>query len=157
LGDGVPITDEQVAQRWRPWAPDDLGLRLASLDVAWGVAGGWALDPFHGEVTRDHHDIEITVPTASFHVVARALDDYEWDVVGDGRLWPYPDALDRYRQTWLKDPNTGDYLLDVIREPHDGDMWIYGRDPSIRMPLSLVYQRTDAGIPFVIPEVVLRR
>lgn len=152
---GTPISADEITRRWQPWAPDDVRDRLEHVDAMWGVAAGWAIDLFLGRATRPHDDIEIAVPAASFPAIARAFDGFEWDVVGDGRLWPYPTALDRHRQTWLKDPNTGDYLLDVMREPHDDDVWIYRRDPSIRMPLVGVYERDQAGISFVIPIVLL--
>jgi hypothetical protein len=152
---GRPITADEIDQRWRPWSPADVQRRLGGVDVLWGVAAGWAIDLFIGEVTRAHDDIEITVPAAGFPAIVRALDDHEWDVVGDGRLWSYPDAVDRYRQTWARDPASGSFVLDVIREPHDNDMWVYRRDPTIRMPLAEAYDRNDAGIPFVVPEIVL--
>jgi len=38
---------------------------LAGVDVPWCVAAGWALDLFHGEVTREHEDLEIAVPAGS--------------------------------------------------------------------------------------------
>ena len=40
-----------------------------------------------------------------------------------------------FYQTWLRDPATGNYLLDVFREPQpDGDTWICRRDERIRFP-----------------------
>ena len=119
------------------------------------MAAGWAIDLFLGRVTRAHGDIEISVPATEFPAIATALGDFDWDVVGDGRLWPYPEALDRHFQTWLKDRTTGEFLLDVFREPHDGDVWVCRRDRSIRMPLRSIYEHSADGIPFVVPEIVL--
>lgn len=55
---------------------------------------------------------------------------------GSGRIWEdaAPDVLAAVHQTWLRDPATGDYLLDVFREPHDGNIWICRRDRSVRLP-----------------------
>ena len=58
-------------------------------------------------------------------------------------------------QTWMSDRATGVHLLDVFREPHDGDTWICRRDPSIRRPYTDVIKTTEDGIPYVVPEVVL--
>lgn len=154
-GLGVPISDEEAAARWRPWTPAELRGRLDGVDAIWGVAAGWAIDLFLGHVTRDHGDIEMSLPSTQFPAIAAALGDFAWDVPGDGRLWPYPEALDRHHQTWLRDRTSGAFLLDVFREPHDGDVWICRRDPCIRMPLRAVYEHNADGIPFVIPEVVL--
>ncbi|MET8122445.1 hypothetical protein [Micromonospora sp. NPDC005189] len=59
------------------------------------------------------------------------------------------------RQTWLRDPATGRYLLDVFREPHDGDMWICRRDETIRLPYAEIIRHTVDRIPYLIPELVL--
>jgi hypothetical protein len=58
-------------------------------------------------------------------------------------------------QTWLRDPATSNYLLDVFREPHDGDIWICRRDETIRLPYSDIVHHTQDGIPYLAPELVL--
>lgn len=58
-------------------------------------------------------------------------------------------------QTWLRDRASGAYVLDVFREPHEGDVWICRRDPGIRLPYTAVIHRTRDGIPFLAPELVL--
>ncbi|MEU4841280.1 hypothetical protein [Nocardia testacea] len=82
---------------------------------------------------------------------------FEWDIVGDGRAWPFPEELENRHRTWLREPETGVYRLDVFREPHDGDRWVCrrDRDPAITLPYSELILATDDGIPYVIPEVVL--
>jgi hypothetical protein len=79
------------------------------------------------------------------------------DGVGDGRIWEdaTPEVLAATHQTWLCDPATGDYLLDVFREPHDGDTWICRRDETIRLPYGDIIHHTRDGIPFLAPELVL--
>lgn len=77
-------------------------------------------------------------------------------MAGDGRLWPFADVGDHpdLHQTWCRDPATGRYHLDVFREPHDGDLWVCRRDPSITLPYDELIRVRD-GIPYVIPEVAL--
>jgi hypothetical protein len=58
-------------------------------------------------------------------------------------------------QTWLRDPVTGNYLVDVFREPHDGDTWICRRDEAIRLPYRDIICHNDDGIPYLAPELVL--
>ena len=119
------------------------------------MAAGWAIDLYLGERTRDHDDIEISTTAGSFGEIADALTDYEWDVIGDGRVWRFPDALASHHQTWLRDPDTGDYLLDVFREPHEGRRWICRRDRGIVLDVDELFESTEDGIPYVIPEVVV--
>ncbi|MEV6219531.1 hypothetical protein [Nocardia sp. NPDC051833] len=152
-----PITDTEATRRWDPWTPSVVAARLASCPVPWAVAGGWAVDLFAGGISRAHEDIEITVPRADFPEIAAAFPEYEWDIVGDGHLWPYARAAHRedLHQTWLRDPYTGAFHLDVFREPHDGDTWICRRDPTITLPYPDLIHTTPTGIPYLIPEVVL--
>ena len=34
---------------------------VADLPVPWYVAGGWAIDLFVGQVTRDHQDVDLVI------------------------------------------------------------------------------------------------
>jgi hypothetical protein len=145
----------ELEQRWDAWTPAEVALRLAGVRTPWCVAAGWALDLFVGGLGRDHGDVEIAVPAARFDEIAVALPDYEWDVVGDGCVWPYPEQLTNHFQTWLREPDTGTYRLDVFREPHDGNRWVCRRDSSITLGYDELILHTDDGIPYVIPEVAL--
>jgi hypothetical protein len=154
-GGGELLSDNAIAERWDAWTPADVARRLAAVRAPWCVAAGWALDLLVGEITRDHDDIEIGVPAARFDEVVAALPDHEWDVVGDGRVWPYPEQLATHFQTWLREPATGTYRLDVLREPHVDERWVCRRDRSITLPYAELIRRTGDGIPYVIPEVAL--
>lgn len=150
---GEPLGDDPP---WTPWTPEHVSRCLAGVPVPWCVVGGWALDLFRGEVTREHEDIEIAVPAGRFALVREALATLVFDVVGAGQRWPldHP-AFDVLHQTWALDPSTGAYVLDVFREPHDGDTWVCRRDGAITMPYADVVATTPAGIPYMQPEIVL--
>lgn len=154
----VPPGGEAIGDfRWEPWTPAEVAARLSKVNAPWAVASGWALDLFRGRQTRDHRDIDIAIPAAAFDEVREALVPFEFWAVGDGRKWPVTDgfAMSATRQTWLRDPATGSYKLDLFREPHEGDVWICRRDRSITMPFHELLRRDPHGIPFVAPEVVL--
>jgi hypothetical protein len=42
-----------------------------------------------------------------------------------------------------------------MREPWDGDTWVFRRDATIRLHPASLISRTADGIPYVQPEVVL--
>ncbi|MQA81580.1 MAG: hypothetical protein GEV10_24365 [Streptosporangiales bacterium] len=155
--DGLPPGGFTLGDpQWEPWHPREVTDRLAGLRAPWCVVAGWAVDLFLGEQTRAHDDVEIAVPGTGFAEVRQALSGYEFDVVGAGRRWPPESpAFDLLHQTWLRDPSTGVYHLDVFREPHDGDTWICRRDETIRMPYARLVRHTGDGIPYLRPEVVL--
>lgn len=154
-GGGEFLPDDAIGTRWDAWSPADVAQRLSAVSAPWCVAAGWALDLFVGETTRAHDDIEIAIPAARFDEVVVALPGYEWDVVGGGRIWQYPEHLAGHCQTWLREPATGRYRLDVFREPHAGDRWVCRRDDSITLPYGELIRRTGDNIPYVIPEVAL--
>ena len=128
---------------------------MSRVAAPWYVAAGWALDLFTGGTAREHHDIEIAVPAGRFGEVIAAFPGFEWDVVGAGRIWPFPEEAANHHQTWLRDPATERYRVDVFREPHAGDRWVCRRDESITLPYADLILRTGEGIPYVIPEAAL--
>ncbi|WP_018351372.1 nucleotidyltransferase domain-containing protein [Longispora albida] len=160
-GGGTPLNHEDCERLWRGWTPGEIARRLSGVRAHWYVAAGWALDLFRGGQTREHEDLEIGVPRGYFGEIAEALPGYEWDVVGAGKVWPYEQAggYPDLHQTWLRDPGTGQYHLDVFREPHDGGIWVCRRDAGIRLPYEdlILWTETEDGvrIPYAIPEVVL--
>ncbi|HEY6746899.1 MAG TPA: hypothetical protein VI357_14405 [Mycobacteriales bacterium] len=153
-----PADLDALGARWSScWSPGEVAERLAGVATPWYVAAGWALDLFRGRQTREHGDIEIGVPAAGFPEIRDRFRGYAFDAAGSGRIWPDagPDVLAAVHQTWLRDPATGDYLVDVFREPHDGGTWICRRDEAIRRPYQEIIRRTPGGIPYLAPEFVL--
>ena len=140
---------------WDPWSPPDVAEQLRSVNARWYVLAGWALDLFLGRQTRAHDDLEVGVRAEDFTEIRSALADFEFVVVGDGQAWPVTDeTLEAHRQTWVREPG-GPWRLDVIRERWAGDTWIFRRDERIRLPVSHLIARSESGVPYVQPEVVL--
>ncbi|MBB5874333.1 hypothetical protein F4553_007767 [Allocatelliglobosispora scoriae] len=153
-----PADIDALPARWSGcWTPNEVARQLAGVTTPWYVAAGWALDLFLGAQTRQHGDLEIAVPAAGFPEIRNRLSHYAFDAVGSGRIWesPSPEVLAATHQTWLRDPETGGYLVDVFREPHHGDTWICRRDESIRLPYREIIHRSRDGVPYLAPEFVL--
>jgi hypothetical protein len=129
---------------------------LSGVDVPWYVAAGWALDLFLGGQTRDHADLEIAVPRARLGEVLDALGDVECFAVGDGLATHAANARpESWHQTWIREPVTGLWRLDIFSEPSDGDTWICRRDARIRLPYADVIERTVDDVPYGRPEIIL--
>lgn len=152
---GRPLSDTEINETWDAWTPGEAARRLSTVAAPWYVAAGWALELFTDNATREHDDLEIAVPERCFGDMTAALPGFEWDVVGDGQVWPFPERSGDHHQTWLREPATGRCRLDVFREPHPGNHWVCRRDASITLPYDQLILRTSDGIPYAAPEVVL--
>jgi hypothetical protein len=159
----IPGAFERDDERWDAWHPAQAARLLGGVAVPWYVAAGWSIDLFLGGDWREHEDLEIAVPADRFSAVERALAGFELFVPGkdgDGRdvAWPFTSAeddLEEHHQTWVREPATGLWRLDIFREPSDQDTWICRRDERIRLPYDEVIVRTEDGIPYARPEITL--
>ena len=148
---------------WDAWRPEYVAALLEGVEAPWYVAAGWAIDLYLGEERRAHDDLEIAVPRVRFPEIGERLSGFELfipdsDLTDPGLVWPFvqaPSALAGHHQTWVREPESLRWRLDVFREPSDGDVWICRRDERIRLPYVDVIERTDRGIPFARPELVL--
>ena len=135
--------------------------RLEGVRAPWYVAAGWAIDLFLGGQRREHEDLELAIPAACLDEVVDALAGFEVFVVGvpsQGLVTSLEharDSLAHTHQTWIREPETGLWRLDLFREPGDGTTWVCRRDERIRLPYGEVIARTADGIPYGRPEVVL--
>jgi Aminoglycoside-2''-adenylyltransferase len=151
---------EPDLDKWDAWRPDEVAKVLARVEAPWYVAAGWAIDLFLGGDYRQHEDIEIAVPRGRVHEVADALTGCELFAAGvpsSGFVTPVEHAggLEPSRQTWVREPGTGLWRLDVFSEPSEGNTWICRRDERIRLPYDQVIEWTSDGIPYGRPEIVL--
>jgi len=141
---------------WDPWSPDEVARRLSGSTAPWCVAGGWAIDLCLGQVTREHEDLEIALPRGRADEILPRFPECDFFAVDSGEAWLWsPETGDSSHQTWVRERSTGSWRFDLVREPHDGDIWICRRNPAIRMPYKILIRRTPDGIPFVVPEVTL--
>ena len=153
------LTLDPDVSHWDAWTPDQVAALLSGVDAPWYVAGGWAIDLFLGGQRRQHEDLEIAAPNRRFGEVADALSEYELFVItGPREATPLAQAqaeLETTHQTWVREQATGLWRLDIFREPSEADTWICRRDASVRLPYDRVIERTEDGIPFGRPEIIL--
>src|SRR6478672_11312113 len=88
---GRVLSNAEIDELWEPWSPREVVRRMSRVAAPWYIAAGWALELFTADAARGHNDLEIAVPAARFGEVAAAFPGFEWDIVGDGRIWPFPD------------------------------------------------------------------
>ena len=121
------------------WTPDQAALALEGVTAPWAVAGGWALDLWLGEQTREHGDLEIALPSVFFGEIQARLEGLglEFFAIDDGQviaLAPGEAPARRTHQTWVMDPAVNGWRMDIFREPGDARTWIYRRTGDLAAP-----------------------
>lgn len=130
---------------------------MDSLGVWWAVAGGWAIDLWLGEQTREHHDVEVVVRRCDQSIVHAALsadwEQFALDPPGGGwRPWSgvpivSPAFQLQARSSWG--------AFDLFTETVDEATWYFRRDARIMAGSDDVIVPSASGIPIVRPEIQL--
>jgi hypothetical protein len=135
---------------------------LSVLNMPWYIAGGWAIDLYLHKCRRKHKDIDIAVFREDQLIIQRYFLDQGW------RLWKYVGDTEAL-EPWLPDeklelPNRGVFVerphaeivhIDILLSEKHGKQWWYHRDGRITYPIKTLGMRSDLGIPYLSPEIVL--
>ena len=153
-----PLDDIPGTDAWKPWRPDEVKERLAGIGAPWCVAGGWALDLWHGKETRPHDDLEIAILRSDFAVFRAQLSGFRCCVADSGKVSALPTdsapGSDKHQIRVLDEPAKA-WRMDIFLEPGDGEIWVFRRDHAIRRPRSQAIATTAGGVPYLRPEAVL--
>lgn len=150
----TPLPDDA----WNPWTPRELAGLLCTVEGPWYVAGGWALDLWHGAQTRPHEDLEFAVLPRDFDAFRALLPDLAFFTAHQGRLAPLAPSAPppaEVAQFWGADLPGGCWRVDMMLERGTPGEWVYKRDPSIRTPRAEVVRASAGGIPYLCPAAVL--
>lgn len=145
-------------EAWDAWSPHELRRRLREATLPWYIAGGWALDVWHGTQTRPHEDLEFVVLRQDADHFRAILHDLDFFTVKDGTVEYLPPSADLpgdVWQLWGADRRQGCWRVDMMMEPGTPDLWIYKRDRTLRMARSDAVHVSQAGIPYLAPTIVL--
>jgi len=122
----------------------------------WCIAGGWAIDLFLGHVTREHDDIDIAILRKDQRELQIHFAGWAFEKVVDARRLRWADG------EWLDPPvheihailETGARIEFLLNESSSA-MWRFRRNPAITRRLDRIGMKTSAGVPFLVPEIVL--
>ena len=167
-GDGAPELVARVA-----------GV-MAGYGKPWCMCGGYAVDAWIGRETRDHGDLDVSVPVQDQHAIFEHLRGWQLiahdfptpgaqsrvEVPGaTSRLW---DGTRRIETTGhiharlasvdpipeILGPESG-FWLDILLNDGSSQEWIVSRDPFISVPMARAVQQSRWGLPTAAPEVLL--
>jgi hypothetical protein len=137
--------------------PSSVAEVMNSVGVWWAVAGGWAIDLWSGEQTREHHDVEVIVRRCDQAVVharlVRRRELYCLDPPGSG--WRPWNGVPIEPPAFQLGARSSTYEFDIFAETTEQEVWFFRRDARITRPVSAVTMHNATGIPIVRPEVQL--
>lgn len=137
-----------MSSRWRQTSPEELAHWLAAATMPWGIAGGWALDLWQGEISRPHSDIEISCFFADLPALLPLLERFEIAIARNKQLTVYepgtalpppPFSL------WLRRHGETLWDFEIVAEAQLYGQWVYRREPSVRRRLDAVFTRSPSG------------
>ncbi len=124
---------------------------LWGFDRPWHFAGGWAIDLFLGRIRRDHKDADIAIDYEDQMAFRDRLFGRQMDKVVNHESVPWNGER--------LDPPAFQFFcgvhMEFLLEKREPGMWLYRRDPWIRMPAERAYLQTPEGIPYLNPAIVL--
>jgi len=147
------MTDE--LGEWEPYPVARVVEVMTGITDDWWLSGGEALDRFVGRRTRDHGDVDVSIPSANSDAVTERLAArYDVRIASGGRLYPREATVEPHHNLWIRERDGGPWRFQVNLEPCDGATWTYRRDERVTRP------RTDAiltldGVPCTAPAVQL--
>ncbi len=147
-----------------PWQPEEVASFFSALTVPWWIAGGWAIDLFIGEQTRDHEDIDVQILRRDQQSVRTIFG--AWDVQGadPGEVpaaWPFCEwelgglLSQHVHDVWCRPNKASPWVLQLMIADTADDAWLFRRDARIRRRLATIGHRTNDDIPYLAPEIQL--
>jgi hypothetical protein len=125
---------------------------MKEFNKPWFVAGGWTIDIFVNEITRNHKDMDICIFREDTEYALKYFENWDINVAipGEHRL---------EKVIHLNDTDLPRYCLHLFREQEfiellltdrDEDQVIFRKNKQIKMNISDFYKKTG-GIPYVNP------
>lgn len=128
----------------------------------WFVAGGWAIDLFLDRLTRPHKDIEVAIFRRDQAYLPVHFDGWSFELVSSGRPVPWtggqyiaPPAHEIHARRQIGQSATELTHVEVLLNDRDGDDWVFRRDHRVTVPADSIGYTAPAGLPALIPEIVL--
>lgn len=133
---------------------------LQDLRCEWYVCGGWAIDLYLGRVTREHKDVDISIPRARQLEVREYFNARGWSLekAHDGELtqWRDGEFLSKPLHTiWCRNDAHEPYFLELQLDDIDDEAFRFRRDSSLTLARERMSFKTSTGVPVLAPELVL--
>jgi hypothetical protein len=148
---------------------------MAGYGGTWSLCGGWAVDAWLGQPSREHGDLDISIFEDEQHMLYEHLEG--WQLLGHDAAWERNN-----HETWWDGryhlttpahihargperkgamPKDGiareedGFWLDIQVDGRSGGDWVVRREPRIVAPLSGSILESPWGVPTTVPELLL--
>ncbi|KAB1977939.1 nucleotidyltransferase domain-containing protein [Streptomyces triticiradicis] len=134
---------------------------FAKADFPWWIAGGYAIELAVGRELRAHGDLDVLVLRRDQALVHELLADWDLHVAdppGQGELRPWrPGEVLRppLHDIWCRRTSKAPWSVQLMLDEAEGTQWVSRRTPEIRLPINRLGRTSEAGIPYLVPEVQL--
>ncbi len=146
---------------------------MATYQGTWSLCGGWAVDAWVGQLTREHEDVDVVVFQDELGTLLEHLAD--WDLLAHDRNWDVPIAeqwdgrsLELPAHIHARSPEERGPLpedgiakteegfwLDIQINERDGSEWVLNSEPRIALALEHCIRVSPWGVPTLTPEALL--
>ena len=137
-----------------------------SFKAPWWFSGGWAIDLYLGRVTREHHDVDVTVLRRDQDGLRAALSGFELKkivphpggVPGQGTItaWAPSERLELpIHQANAYAIGKSELSFQIMLNDTDGTEWWYRRDRRIRRPMATLGFESSEGVSYLAPEITI--
>lgn len=149
---------------WQPWQPHKVAQLFSTLAISWWIAGGWAIDLFLGEETRDHEDTDVLFlrrDQQEIRVLFQGWDIQEAHPEMLPSSWPFQEwkqdmlLSPEVHDIWCRPKKTVTWAIQLMVIDTKDDQWIFRRNAQIHGSLSTIGYVTNDGIPYLAPEIQL--
>lgn len=143
---------------WKNSTPVDVRQWLKGAEVAWWIAGGWALDLFSGQCTRKHADMDVGCFREDLDEIRTVLQQWAVYSAHEGRLTrlgPTEAPAQEVHSLWCRPEKARQWWLELMLDEREGENWVFRRSPEIRRPAHELVERDVDGTPYLRPEVQL--
>ena len=152
----LPETHQWWIDHYQFSPVESVANELKGVSFPWYISSGWALDLYRGQISRVHHDVDVAVPWSSQMELQKHMMERGWKFVTpfEKRLEVWPPYMQLEWPRHQIHAHREDEFIDFLLTEMDG-VWKYRREPSIIQSLGKISLRTETGIPYLAPELVL--
>lgn len=143
---------------WEPLSIEEMNRIFSGMPIAWGIAGGRALDMHLGRKTRNHSDTDIVIFREDQQMIYQILKT-DWTMYkaqdGELSLWFADDYLDSINSVWVSKDSQSSWSFEIMFMDSEEDNWIYRRDKTIQEAKQELFSTDEHNIPYLKPAIQL--